>query len=130
MSPLRVPRRSDHPHEHRPLRRRARDRGSRADEAVRRLLAREWAWTSATSLMVALVAGLSATATEPRRDTGDVLAGLYFAALSLLFWARARWIQSGRAIMPSVRGYAAALVIGLGAGGLLVAADIISAGRL
>lgn len=93
-------------------------------------MAREWAWTSATSLIVALVAGLSATANQPQRDTGDLVVGLYFAALSLWFWARASWNHRGRTIMPSVGGYAAALTIGLGTGGLLVAADIVSAGRL
>ena len=79
---------------------------------------------------MALVAGLSATANQPKRDTGDLVVGLYFAALSLLFWARASWIDRGRTVMPRVRGYATALTIGLGTGGLLVAADIVSAGRL
>jgi hypothetical protein len=130
MSPDRVPRRPGDGHRERPARARAREWLSPTDEPARRRLAREWAWTSATSLIVALVAGLSAMAAEPRRDTGDLLVGLYFAALNLYFWARASWIQRGRTIMPSVGGYAAALAIGLGTGGLLVAADIISGGRL
>jgi hypothetical protein len=130
MSPHRFPHRPGDAHRNRPRRTRARDRLSPPDAPARHLLAREWAWTSATSLIVALVAGLSATAHQPQRDAGDLLVGLYFAALSLLFWARASWIQRGRTITPSIRGYAAALVIGLGTGGLLVAADIVSGGRL
>jgi len=94
------------------------------------VIAREWARTSALSLFVAVLAGLRALDGQPHRETGDVLAGLYFAALSLVFWARAAWIQSGRAARPTVRGYAAALAVGLTTGGVLVLADIVSAGQL
>jgi hypothetical protein len=91
-------------------------------------LAREWAWTSVTSLVVALLAGLRAITSSSRWGSGDLLVGLYFAALSLLFWARARWIRTGRAIGPTARGYVAALA--LGAGGVLVVIDVLSAGRV
>lgn len=130
MTPLRFPRRPDNPQGQRPLPARARARLPRPDEPVHRLLTRKWAWTSALALTVALLAGLSTTAAGRQRDTGDLLMGLYFAALSLLLWARAIWIQRKRAIMPSVRRHVAALVVGLGTGGLLVAADIVSGGRL
>ena len=61
---------------------------------------------------------------------GDLLVGLYFASLSLLLWLRSVWIVRARAVRSSGLGHLIALALGLGIGGTLIAADIITAGRL
>lgn len=111
-------------------RRDARSPGSPEDERARRVLALQWALTSGTSLFAAVLAGLRAMTATPSWDRGDLLVGLYFAALSLLLWARSAWIRRGRSITPGTSGHLAALAVGLGAGAALMVADIATSGRL
>ena len=49
--------------------------------------ARDWERTAGAALLVAVGAGLLAAAVRPRWDVGDLIVGLYFAAVSLLLWA-------------------------------------------
>ena len=130
MSFLRAPRGGGNGRRRTPLSGLARGALSPEDEPVRRLLAREWGWVSGTSLLVALLAGLHAASGNPRWERGDLIVGLYFATISLIHWVRAVWIGSGRAVMPSVRGYAIALATTFGIGVGLVIADVLSVGRL
>jgi hypothetical protein len=73
---------------------------------------------------------VSAARAKPRWDAGDLIVGLYFAALSLAFWLRRAWITSRRGVRPLVAGYLYALAGALAVGGMLILADIVSAGRL
>lgn len=93
-------------------------------------LAREWKRTAGIALLVAVVAGIRAGLATPPWDTGDLLVGLYFAVLSLLFWLRAIRLTEGPAREPSVYLRWAALLLGLGVGGLLVLVDIATGGGL
>ena len=53
------------------------------------------------SLTVAAISGVRAGSANPRWDTGDLLVGLHFAVLSLLFWGRAARVRRGGATTPS-----------------------------
>ena len=96
---------------------------------MRQLLAGEWARTAAAALALALLAAALAVMV-PGPVKGDLLVGLYFASLSLLLWLRSVWIVRARAVRSSGLGHLIALALGLGIGGTLIAADIITAGRL
>jgi hypothetical protein len=96
---------------------------------VRDLLAREWQKTAVMTLVLAAVAGLRARLATPRWDKGDLIAALYLAVLSLLFWLRATQIRRGRGCAPSAA-RVIALVCGLAVGGLLLALDILTAGKV
>ena len=99
-------------------------------ERGRLLLAREWVWTSRTSLVLALLAGAFAALAKQRQETGDLVTGLYFAAVSFVFWMRAASIRLGWSRAPAVNGYVAALAAALAVGGMLVVADVVTAGAL
>ena len=98
--------------------------------AARQLLAREWARTAVASLSLAILAGAIAVAENSRTLKGDLVVGLYFASVSLLFWLRSVSLTRGRAVKPSGNGYLIAMTLGLGIGGVLIAADVLTAGRL
>ena len=101
---------------------------STSGERAPLLLAREWVWTSRTSLLLALLAGAFAAVAKQRQETGDLLTGLYFAAVSLVFWMRAASIRLGWSRGQSVSGYIVALAAALAVGSILVIADVATAG--
>jgi EmrB/QacA subfamily drug resistance transporter len=103
--------------------------GPRHERALLRL-ARQWHRNSVMALAVAAIAGVRAAADRPRWDTGDLLLGLWFAGLSLLYWGRAAAIDRARAISPSIAFGVVVLALGLGVGGALLVTDIATAGRL
>ena len=77
-----------------------------------------------------MLAGAIAVAENSRTLKGDLVVGLYFASVSLLFWLRSVSLTRGRAVKPSGNGYMIAMTLGLGIGGVLIAADVLTAGRL
>ena len=91
---------------------------------ARWMLAREWKRASVLSLMLAALAGVRAGSGQPRWDTGDLLVGLYFAGLSLLFWVRGARVECLRGIERSAAVLITSLAVGLGIGGVLVLIDI------
>ena len=101
---------------------------STSGERIPVLLAREWVWTSRASLLLALLAGAFAAVARQRKETGDLLTGLYFAAVSLVFWMRAASIRLGWSRAQSVSGYLVALAGALAVGSVLVIADLATAG--
>ena len=91
---------------------------------ARWMLAREWKRASVLSLILAALTGVRAGSAQPRWDTGDLLVGLYFAGLSLLFWARGARLQRLRGIERSAAVLITSLAVGLGIGGVVVLIDI------
>lgn len=93
-------------------------------------LPREWKRTAGIALLVAVIAGVRARLATPRWDTGDLLVGLYFAALSLLSWLHAVRAGEPPARARSVRLRRWALLLGIAVGALLALADITTSGAL
>lgn len=82
------------------------------------------------ALLVAVGAGLLAAATRPRWDAGDLIVGLYFAAVSLLLWAQSARIRFARSTVPFTRNVQIALGVAFGLGVLLGVVDIATRGVL
>ena len=80
-------------------------------------LPREWKRTAGIAPPVAVIAGVRARLATPRWDTGDLLVGLYFAALSLLSWLYAVRAGEPPARARSVRLRRWALLLGIAVGG-------------
>lgn len=98
-------------------------------DPLRHLLAGEWKRTAVIALLIAVVAGIRAQASTPSWDTGDLLVGLYFATLSLVFWLGAIWVRQGPAgAFRRLR--LAGLVVGVGLGGVLALLDVVTNGVL
>ena len=93
-------------------------------------LPREWKRTAGIALLVAVIAGVRARLATPRWDPGDLLVGLYFAALSLLSWLHAVCGGEPPARARSVRLRRWALLLGIAVGALLALADITTSGAL
>ena len=94
------------------------------------MLARGWKRASVLSLMLGAVAGVRAGSAQPRWDTRDLLVGLYFAGLSLLFWVRGSKVERLRGIERSAAVLITSVAVGLGIAGVLVLIDIGAAVRL
>ena len=96
---------------------------------MRDLLEREWEKTAVLTLVLATVAGLRARLATPRWAKGGLVVGLYFVVLSLLFWLRATQLRRSWGCTPSAA-RVIALVCVLAVGGLLLALDIITTGKV
>lgn len=66
------------------------------DDPTRKERARDWERTARVALLTAIGVGLLAAATSPRWAVGNLLVGLYFAAVSLLLWCQAARIRRVR----------------------------------
>ena len=92
--------------------------------------AREWKLAAVIALLVAAVAGVRAGLATPRWDTGDLLVGLYFAALSLPLWLRAMRLTGRRAHELFTRPHRTAVLLGLAVGGPLPILDLATGGAV
>jgi hypothetical protein len=93
------------------------DRGPRAHE---------WELTARASLLFAFGAGVLAAAGG--WDLGDLLVGVYFAAVSLLLWVQGARIRHMRSPVAFNRITGAALVLAFAVGAALATADVASGG--
>jgi hypothetical protein len=82
------------------------------------------------TLLAAVGAGLLAAVAKPRWDTGDLIVGSYFAALSLLLWTQSARIRLARSTAPFTRNVQVALGVALCLVCLLAAIDIATRGVL
>lgn len=96
---------------------------------MRDVLARQWERTSVMTFAFAALLGVRAGSATPRWDPGDLLVGVYFLSLSLLFWIRAAQLRRGRGYEGSAA-RTIALVTGLGVGAVLVLMDMLTAGHV
>lgn len=96
-------------------------------ESTRRLPTRNWDWIAILSWLAAVVASVRATRVW---DIGDLIVGLYFAVLSLLFWARAAIGERGRIDKSQIIPYSVVLGVTFGVGAILLALDVASSGAL
>ena len=99
---------------------------TRSADSGRGARAREWERTARVALFVAVGAGILAAA--GRWDTGDLVVGAYFAAVSLLLWTQSARIMIARSAAPFTRAASVALAVTLSVGVLLGAVDVATGG--
>jgi hypothetical protein len=63
-------------------------------------------------------------------DAGDLVVGVYFAAMSLLLWIQSARIRLTRSAAPFKRGVSIALAVAFCAGVLLGAVDVATGGAI
>ncbi len=102
----------------------------RSGDLARRDRARDWERTARLTLLLAVCAGLLAAATSPRWDVGDLLVGVYFAAVSLMLWAQSARIRLARSTAPFTHTVAIVLGAAFALGVLLAVVDISTHGAL
>ena len=90
--------------------------------------ARDWERTARVALFVAICAG--ALAAAARWDTGDLVVGIYFAAISLLLWAQSARIRIARSTAPFSRTVRITLGMAFCVGVLLGALDVVTGGAI
>jgi hypothetical protein len=88
--------------------------------------ARDWERTASVALFVAVGAGVIAAAGH--WDPGDLVVGVYFAAVSLLLWVQSARIRLSGSTAPFTQTVRVALVLAFCIGVLLGALDIITGG--
>ena len=99
-------------------------------QRARQERARGWERTAALTLLVAVGAGVLAATSSPRWDVGDLLVGVYFAAVSLMLWVQSARIRLARSAAPFTRPVMTALGIALGVGVFLMVADLATHGAI
>jgi hypothetical protein len=98
----------------------------RSPDSGRAARAGEWERTAWAALLVAVGAGVLAAV--DRWDVGDLVVGVYFAAISLLLWTQGARIRLARSAAPFTRTVSLALVVALCLGALLGALDVVTGG--
>ena len=101
---------------------------TRSADFRRAVRAREWERTALVALFVAVAAGVLAGVS--RWDTGDLVVGVYFAAISLLLWAQSARIRLARSTAPFTRTVGLALAAAFCVGVLLGAVDVATGGAI
>ena len=97
-------------------------------DSARAARAREWERTARVGLFVAIGAGVLASVSH--WDTGDLIVGVYFAAISLLVWAQSARIRLARSTAPFTRAVGLALAAAFCVGVLLGALDVATGGAI
>ncbi len=80
------------------------------------------------ALFVAIGAGVLAAA--GRWDTGDLVVGIYFAAISLVLWTQSARIRLAHSTAPFTRTIGLTLAVALCVGVLLGAVDVATGGAI
>jgi hypothetical protein len=101
---------------------------TRSGDSGRDARAREWERTAGVALFVALGAGVLAAAS--RWDAGDLVVGVYFAAISLLLWIQSARIRLASSTAPFTRTVGVALAVSFCVGVLLGAVDVATGGTI
>jgi hypothetical protein len=108
------------------MRRQATPSGERASQER----TRDWERTAALALLVAAGAGVLGATSNPHWEVGDLLVGVYFAAVSLMLWGQSARIRLNRAAAPFTRPVITALGIALGVGVFLMVVDLATHGAI
>ena len=87
---------------------------------------RDWEHTALVAFLVAIGAGLLAASNS--WDRGDLLVGIYFAAVSLGLWGQSTRIKLAGAAAPFTPTVRVALVVAFSIGVLLGMIDVVTAG--
>ena len=77
-----------------------------------------------------LAVGVGVLAAVSRWGAGDLVVGVYFAAISLLLWAQSARIRLARSTAPFTRTVGVALAVALCVGVLLGALDVATGGAI
>ena len=91
-------------------------------------MAREWERTARVALLVAV--GVGVLAAVSRWAAGDLVVGVYFAAISLLLWAQSARIRLARSTAPFTRAVGLTLAVAFCVGVLLGAVDVATGGAI
>ena len=90
--------------------------------------ARDWERTASVALFVAIGAGVLAAVSS--WDPGDLVVGIYFAAISLLLWVQSARIRLAGSMAPFTRTVRVALAVAFCVGVFLGAVDVITGGAV
>jgi hypothetical protein len=101
---------------------------TRSTDSRRAARARDWERTARVSLLVAISAGVLAAFNS--WDSGDLVVGIYFAAVSLLMWVQSARIRLAGSAVPFTQTVRVALAVAFCAGVLLGAVDTITGGAV